>query len=163
VRVATHSIVSVKDKDIHRALAEYDKRSHFGVFVVSQAATRLPFQQDTLGRIVGYLTNPQKTSARSGTRSNERTSRTSARACQKPGLVDRKDDSGPSVRVSHEVRESRVANGNRHNLASSITTTDADACHGAEAAWPNRAPTSRPRDGAAVDASSHISEMTTAP
>lgn len=60
VRVATHSIVSVKDKDIHRALAEYEKRSHFGVFVVSQAATRLPFQQETLDRIVGYLTNPAK-------------------------------------------------------------------------------------------------------
>jgi hypothetical protein len=60
VRVATHSMVSVKDKDIHHALAEFERRAHFGVFVVSQAATKLPFQQETLDKIIGYLTNPAK-------------------------------------------------------------------------------------------------------
>jgi hypothetical protein len=58
--VARHSMVSVKDKDIHHALAEFEKRTHFGVFVVSQAVTRLPFAQETLDRIVEYLMNPGK-------------------------------------------------------------------------------------------------------
>jgi hypothetical protein len=60
VRVARHSMVSVKDKDIHHALAEFEKHAHFGVFVVSQAATRLPFEEETLDRIIGYLMNPGK-------------------------------------------------------------------------------------------------------
>jgi hypothetical protein len=60
VRVARHSMVSVKDKDIHHALAEFEKRSHFGVFVVSQAVTRLPFDKETLDRIIEYLMNPGK-------------------------------------------------------------------------------------------------------
>ncbi|HEX7499579.1 MAG TPA: hypothetical protein VF524_04655 [Polyangia bacterium] len=60
IRVARHSLVSVKDKDIHHALTEFEKRSHFGVFVVSPAMTRLPFSQETLDRIVGYLMNPGK-------------------------------------------------------------------------------------------------------
>ena len=60
LRIAKHALASVKDKDIHHALDEFEKRAHFGVFVVSQAATRLPFAQEALARIVEYVLHPEK-------------------------------------------------------------------------------------------------------
>ena len=60
IKVAMHPLASVKDKDVHHALLEFDRRAHFGVFVVSRAMTRLPFTPEALDRIVGYLVNPAK-------------------------------------------------------------------------------------------------------
>jgi hypothetical protein len=60
LRVAKHVLVSVKDRDIHHALDEFEKHAHFGVFVVSDALTKLPFGQEALGRIVEYALHPEK-------------------------------------------------------------------------------------------------------
>jgi hypothetical protein len=60
VRVARHVFVSVKDKDVHHALSEFEKRAHFGVLVVSASLLHLPFAPETLERILSYLMNPGK-------------------------------------------------------------------------------------------------------
>jgi hypothetical protein len=60
LKVAKHVLVSVKDKDIHHALDEFEKRSHFGVVVVSQALAKLPFSEEAKDRIVSYLLHPEK-------------------------------------------------------------------------------------------------------
>jgi hypothetical protein len=60
LRVARHVLTSVKDKDVHHALDELERRSHFGVFVVSQAFAKLRFAEETLGRIVSCMLHPEK-------------------------------------------------------------------------------------------------------
>jgi len=60
LKVARHVLVSVKDKDLHHALDEFEKRSHFGVVVVSQALAKLHFPEEAKDRIVSYLLHPEK-------------------------------------------------------------------------------------------------------
>lgn len=60
VKVTRHALRSVKDKDIHHALDEFDKRAGFGVLVVSSSMAKLPFSPEALERIVSYLQNPAK-------------------------------------------------------------------------------------------------------
>jgi hypothetical protein len=60
LRVARHVLASVKDKDVHHALEELERRSHFGVFVVSQAFAKLRFAEATLDGIVSCMLHPEK-------------------------------------------------------------------------------------------------------
>lgn len=60
VKVARHALTQVKDKDIQHALAECDRRARCGVLVVSKALTRLPFSEEAVNQLIGYLANPAK-------------------------------------------------------------------------------------------------------
>lgn len=60
VKVAKHALTQVRDKDIQHALAEYERRARCGVLVVSKALARLPFSEEALNQLIGYLTNPGK-------------------------------------------------------------------------------------------------------
>jgi hypothetical protein len=60
LKVTMYPVTSVKDKDIHHALDEIDKHARFGVLVVSQAMTKLPFSPEALDRIVACVLNPGK-------------------------------------------------------------------------------------------------------
>jgi hypothetical protein len=60
MKVTTKSLASVKDKDVHRLLTEFEKSSRAGIFVVSQAVTKMQFQQEALNRLIGFILNPGK-------------------------------------------------------------------------------------------------------
>jgi hypothetical protein len=60
MKVARHVLASVKDRDVHHVLDDFEKRSHFGVLIVSPALTKLPFSEESLARLVAHLLHPDK-------------------------------------------------------------------------------------------------------
>jgi hypothetical protein len=53
-------LTSIKDKDIHHVLKDFEKASRFGVCIISKAFMELPFSHESINLIVSYILNPGK-------------------------------------------------------------------------------------------------------
>ncbi len=58
--VSAQVLTSVKDKDIHAALKDFEKNSRFGVCIISKAFMGLPLSKEAIGLIVSYVLDPGK-------------------------------------------------------------------------------------------------------
>ena len=60
VSVGTRALRSVRPKDIHHILGDFEKTGDFGILVVSAALARLPFAEESVEQLTSYVKNPGK-------------------------------------------------------------------------------------------------------
>jgi hypothetical protein len=59
-KVSVQALSSIKEKDIHHLLKDFEEKARFGVCIVSKVFMELPFPQESISQIVSFILNPGK-------------------------------------------------------------------------------------------------------